>query len=74
MDDPISTYRTCWSCKYFKFYAGCSDYSDVTPGDSLHISCAKSHFFESGFIEEAVFRACIHKAVSCKDFTERTDP
>lgn len=63
--------KLCLFCKQFYFYPGCSDWSDVTPGDDAEMGCNKGliHIYLSVSSLEQ-YRESILKARSCEYYEQ----
>ena len=63
--------KSCLECGNWWFNPGCSDYSDVTPGEDWELNCNKGHFRMSGFdITQEEFREKLLLANKCEDFKQ----
>lgn len=68
----MSSTRTCIECTQWNFDTGCSDYSDVTPGESWSMWCQKDHYHIGGLItDQEDLRDALRTAENCKDFESR---
>jgi len=66
--------RTCIGCFYWTFDPGCSDWSDVTPGDAWSSGCDKGYWSLYGFhVTRKQYRASLQLAVTCPDYTEERE-
>ena len=64
--------RVCVDCKFFRFYPGCTGYSECTPGWDATLECSKGIWkYDPHRTTEDEFRANMKKAATCDKFVHR---
>lgn len=58
----------CVQCRHFSFDAGTPNWSDVTPGSNMTISCRRDHWRITTETTESAFRSHMETSQHCDDF------
>jgi hypothetical protein len=61
--------KICLFCKHFYFSTGDPGYSDMTPGEDMHILCLKVYWYIDNYEDTTeTYRQKLLTAKMCKDF------
>lgn len=62
---------TCIECGKFGMDSGCSNWSDMTPGDNFSMRCGENAWYFRAFGSESEFSTCLRTAATCGKFERR---